>query len=422
MKSIFLSALFCMLMACGSGTTTTTTSSDPLADNDWRLISSRVDGGLEFNGSSSTLTIINNDDSELPTPTLHLYDLSTGEYSELTVNSNTSLLENNDLLSSEIASSSTFTGIVLFPGDTAPADTSLIELAFDGSPEGIFFTADVFAAMSPAIINPSASFSSNPNPGNWNFTMQLGTEYLSGSNCPSGSVGFSTTGDADLFVSSNGEMFTMSIDGEIINFDLTSTSSGLYESPEYVFALASDPVTYGTNEYELTVSGQTNLDGHLKWDNNQGCTASYPISLDFESLSSPNLIALCEVSWTVDYVTPLVCGNSVISPALMTNLVYATANVDVTYAGADPVMLTLDSFFGDATLMHMGNNMYGNFMPNQVLGTTPDYLGMPLTLVGGYQFFAISSTQMVGYLNLLGFGANPCSSAVQVTLTASSSC
>ncbi len=367
------------------------------------------------------LILVNQSDEVAGAPSLTHYDLATGEPETVSVDE-----------ADELAPDGSAAYDVGLPSDVLAEDGALISLSLGESEASIFRTAEDYANLSPAIV-PSALMaggelaglggSVTPNPGNWSFEMTLGTGYLSGSSCPDGGSSGTTTGEADLIVSNDGFSAMWMIDGEVVTFNRMSASDN-YQSPSYVFEVENDEsVVYGTSRWTLTPASQTSIAGELHWDNSLGCTADYPISMTFDSLADPSIYALCEGTWTIVY-NPIVCGSTVVDPSALPLLPYASGELDVSYAAAIPLFLSYDSVTGYQSLPNIsGTNMYGTGYPNMTLGPAVlDSLGNPLVLVGGVQMTALSTTQIVGIVNVIGFGVNPCSGSGTFTMTSLSGC
>lgn len=418
-----LTLMIASLAACGGGSTPADGGVDEsdLADDDWRAISNSADilFGLKFAGAAGALTIINNSASAIGAPALTTYDPSSWEAVSIAVSG-----------AADIAAGGAAELSFTFPGDAAPAASALTSLSLGGSEAAIFVTAAAYAALSPAILDPSvgaglsftASPYATPNSGTWNFQMSLGTEYLSGTNCPSSPLGMTSSGETTLYISNSGYSAVWMADGNVVTFN-RSASSGDFESPSYTFPVATDDGTvYGTNRWVLAPLSQTSISGTLVWDNSLGCSANYPITMNFVSAANPSTINLCEGAWSISY-GPIACGANVVSPAALPGLPYPSGTLDVSYAADVPIALTFDSLSSYQALPNIGGtNTYGSGFPNMTLGPTVDFLGAPLVIVGGFQMTALSSTQIVGVMNVMGFGPNACAGATAFTMTPVSGC
>ena len=384
-----------------------------LDDDQWRAITNNGEilAGIELNSPTGELTIVNHSSSTIGAPSLTTYDLSTGTPMFIAVSE-----------AAEIESGETAIKEIKFPGSTGPDDSALIVLSLGGEEAAVFMTNEVYSALPPAIINPYPIPSVTPNPGIWHFEMQLGTEYLSGSNCPTGSAESTSSGEAKLYPSNNGLSATLLIDGSVVMFSRSSVH-GAFESPTYNFPVETEDesVVYGTNKWTISATSGTSITGILEWDNSLGCRANYPIEMEFISLNDPSIHALCEGMWSISF-GPINCGGVPIVPSSFPGLLFPSGNLDVTYALGTPSSLTFDMMTGFLALPFIGSNMYGLGVPNIILGFTTDLFGLPLSVVGGFQMFALSPSLIQGVITIHGYGANPCSGAATFTMTFPSGC
>jgi hypothetical protein len=77
---------------------------------------------------------------------------------------------------------------------------------------------------------------------------------------------------------------------------------------------------------------------------------------------------------------------------------------------------------GFLALPYIGGNTYGLGVPNVLLGIATDSSGFPLSVVGGFQMFALSPTFITGVMTIHGNGANPCLGSATFTMTSLSGC
>lgn len=406
--------LICPFSGCSSGSTEERSPESSLESAQWRSITNdgNVLMGIEFDNSTAELTVINQSDNSVGSPSLTTYDLSTGDGREL-----------NSVTAAAIATEASYQGSFTFPGSEGPEDTALITASLGGEQAAVFVTSGEYAEFSPSFINPTLSSYVSPNPGEWGFEMQIGTDYLSGPNCPtspSGSV--TTSGDTTLYVSNNGYAAMWIADDSVVTFSRSSTIQD-FVSSSYSFPVESeDAVVYGTNKWTLTPLSQVSITGVLNWDNSLGCTAAYPITMNFQNLADPSIFALCEGNWTVSY-NPIVCGATVIEPGFLPSLPSGSGTLDLTYALDIPLSLSFSTFSGYQSLPNLGGtNIYGSGVPNIVLGSTLDALGNPLVIVGGIQMVAMSTTTIQGVLTVLGYGATPCTGTSTFNMSAVTGC
>lgn len=403
-KTFFILFMLSFSVSCGDS---------DLDDDQWRAITnnSEILAGIKFNSPTGELTIVNNSSSTIGAPALTTYDLSTGTPMSIAVSG-----------AAEIASGETAKNEVTFPGDSGPDDSALITLSLGGEEAAVFMTSEIYSTLSPAITAPSLIPSLTPNPGNWYFEMQLGTEYLTGSHCPTEPGESTSSGGAKFYTSSNGLSANLYIDSALVFFS-RSSADGPFRSPTYNFPVRTedDSVVYGTNKWTLSVSSVTSITGFLEWDNSLGCSANYPIEMDFISLADPSIHALCEGMWSITF-GPIVCGGVPIDPSPLGGLPAPLSNLDVTYAYDTPSSLTIGTMTGFLALPYIGGNTYGLGVPNVLLGIATDSSGFPLSVVGGFQMFALSPTFITGVMTIHGNGANPCLGSATFTMTSLSGC
>lgn len=411
-----LISYFVFLSACsssGSGSADVDPES-ALASADWRSITNdgNVLAGIKFSGATAELTVINHSSGEVGSPSLTSYDLSTGEAISI-----------GPVTETAITAGGSYQGSFTFPGSSSPESSALITGSFGGEQAAVFVTAETYASLSPSYIDPSLSSYISPYSGTWDFEMQIGTDYLSGSNCPSSPSGSTTTsGDATLYVSDSGYSAMWLIDGSVVTFSRSAINQD-FVSPDYTFPVESDSGTvYGNNGWTLTPQSQSSITGVLNWDNTLGCTATYPVAMTSQSTSTSPSIILCEGIWNITY-NPIVCGATVIPSGSLPLLPNGSGTLDVSYAADIPLFLSFSSFASYQSLPNLGGtNVYGSGLPNMTLGTTVDFSGNPLVIVGGTQMTAISSTSIQGVLTVYGFGPNPCTGTSTFTMSSVSGC
>ncbi|MFA4875083.1 MAG: hypothetical protein WC690_07045, partial [bacterium] len=345
------------------------------------------------------------------TPAVAMYDFDTGQPVPL-----------NSISPAKVASGQYASADFTFSDGTAPADTALMTLTLGDDQAAVFMPSSAYSDLSPIVFDPALSTYINPTSGEWGFEMDLGTEYLTGANCPSTPLGMVSSGECALTVSTNGYAAAWTIEDSVIALN-RSALSNTFESATYYFEVESESGTvYGINRWMLTPSSSTAIAGMLEWNNNLGCSANYPIRMNYNLSSSPVIHQLCEGLWNISYST-MACGGNAITPASLPMLPYPQVTLDVTYLIDDPVYLTLGSLSGYQSLPNVGGtNIYGTLLPNVVLGTIDTPLGPPLTIVAGLQLTAVSPTQMMGVLMMNGYGITPCSGTGVVMMTSVTGC
>lgn len=427
-----------LLVSCGTATeaasatdpTDPATTPNPIADAAWRLATNRnVQAGLTFDGAIGTLTVSNQSGVALESPSLFLFDTTTGAQSSVSLDG-----------AAAIADGATFTGTLTYPGGASPAESAYFGLSLGSETVGRFYTAAAFAALPVRItegaaretdlnlaVAKSPSSPTIPTSGTWNFSMTGQVTNLSGVNCPtSGSAGFVSAGSTTLTVDCNGLSADLAIDTSHLALDLISTTAATYRSPSYTFPVSDgETVVTGSNYFEVTATATSALSGSLYWDNSLGCTATYPITMTLQAASSATIYDLCEGSWTLSYDAPVVCGATPLvlaSLPLAPSAIGTLATIDL--ASGLPLAFNYASATGNIYLFRMGcTNTYGNTLVPFLFGATIDSFGNPLVLGLAFQTFATSPTTMTGFGLLLGTGATTnCAVTFPFTLTAASGC
>jgi hypothetical protein len=407
----FLVFLVLVLSTTSCGGTGSGSSNNHDINNDpWRSITNNgtITSGIDVSGSLGMLSVINNSDSTIELPSLSVYDSAAGSAVAVVVEGATS-----------VPAGATANGSFSFPGGATPDDYTLIMLYFGNDQAAVFVTASTYGNLSPAILHPetyseattSLSNYINPHSGTWNFQMDMSASHLVGTNCPSSPLSFVTSGETSFYVSNNGYSASWNVDDNIIAFNRSISNDSFLSQTYYFEVEGEETTTYGHNSWTLTPDSSTSMTGTLDWDNNLGCTAGYPITMEYYSSSAPVIYTLCEGAWTVMYST-LVCGSSIITnPASIPNLPLSGA-LNVVYDSlGSPVLLTFNNISSYQSLINAGgSNTYGTGFPNMDLGVITDPLLGPIELIGGFQMTASSSNSLFGTVTLTGYyDATTCS-------------
>ena len=407
------------LLACGGNGET-----DPLANADWRTItnSGKILAGITVDGTFGTLAVENNSDSKIAVPSLSIYDLESGEATAVTADG-----------AAAVAAGSSTIGTFSFPSGSAPEDTALMLLYIGDAAAAVFVTAESYANLSPAVLYPatepdsiaaiSAKFTTiTVLSGNWDFSMDLSASYLTGTNCPNTSPSYTTSGETAFYFSDNNYVGSWHVYDNVVVLNSVSSSNTL-QSQTYSFPVETEDesTVYGTNYWQLTPTSSTYINGTLEWDNSLGCTASYPITLEYQTPATPFIWRPCDGTWNVDY-SLITCGMSSLSAASLTILPFPTAELNTTYYPAphddEPLFMELSSFNGFEAVYNCGNsNTYGSAFPNIQLGSVTGPLGYPIQIVGGIQLTVVSETLIMGTIVTQGYGYPPCSGIGIFTMT-----
>lgn len=418
---ITLYGLSLSLITCGGSGDVD--DSDVFADAEWQLLTTRdIQGGITFDGTTGTLTLVDDSGSDLGTRILFVFDTSSGE-------------ESTAGISEE---SNTFT----YPGDAKPGDSAYFGLALDGVKIGKFVTSATFKELPLSVVNgPSEETTSAlsslikqtsipvPTDGSWDFSMDVSSSYLSGSNCPSGSASFTSEGEATLNMSCDGYTVDLDIDGEHVSYHLTS--SYIYRSPDYTFPVLDeeDNIVYGSNYYEMTPASTMAIGGNLHWDNSLGCTATYPYTLELLAETPATINDVCEGSWILSYPATIPCGSELIVLPSLSFMPLITGEVSTnSLPSGSPVDFTFDDGTTSFYLIRQGcTNIYGNLYVPAIIGVGFDSNGLPMIIDVGIQLMALSTTEMygTGLLNVLSTapsGTNCSAVPFLFTMTSLSSC
>jgi hypothetical protein len=436
---IFLLPLF--ICACGSGaepeTEDSDDSSDLFSDAAWRLVNNfDVQAGITFESDLGTITIINNSSVSVATPSIVHYDTTTGEESSLTISS-----------SASIAAGDTFTGTFTYPTGAAAENGDFFGILFGEYMGGKFFTSDDFnnlplfitdgpsdetsADLSSSIKNPGSPIV--PKNGVWGFAMTGDTSNLIGTNCPSSSAGFTSSGDSNFSLSCDGNSADLFIDDQYVSFYFSSTSGeGQYESPDYNFPVrdAEDNIVYGTNSFNLTPSTTEAMTGELNWDNSLGCSATYPITMAFETPLSIDVNDICEGVWNISYAGSATCGTDIISISAIPFVPQSASSLStIDLPTGVPLAINLTTAALPLHLLRQGcTNTYGSLLIPTAMGSYIVPSSGDLYLVDlSLQLFALSESSMMGSgmfhgRNISDPTATECYAPISLTMSAITPC
>ena len=115
--------------------------------------------------------------------------------------------------------------------------------------------------------------------GDYDFSMDVSTGNLSGSQCPTQPGSVASAGTATITTADDASSITMALDSQTVSFDRLADND--YESAVSNFPVmdaSGNPAT-GTVFFELTVTSDTSATGSTNWDNLQGCQGFYPFTL-----------------------------------------------------------------------------------------------------------------------------------------------
>ncbi len=177
-------------------------------------------------------------------------------------------------------------------GEAADLDSSMSTVIVPAGPVvGVSLSTDDFDFVVPFTEPAAAMYSSSwepasvmPRSGYWTLEMLIGAEYLSGARCPSGGSTFATTGPAEIVTNDGGWSLTLIADNEYIPAQRQSLHSATYVSGERPFLVQTEEgQTHGVAVYELVAVSPDRIEGTLTWDNHDGCTARYPITIDLDA-------------------------------------------------------------------------------------------------------------------------------------------
>lgn len=169
-----------------------------------------------------------------------------------------------------------------------------------------------------------------PLSGRWNLTMEAGN--LAGPQCPSSLGTFTTTGPAYLQVSNDGFFATLSIESRYY------PSNGMFVDDIYNYysQLQNFPTfdgdgnqTTGSARVEFVAASSEFIRGQLIWDNREGCTGNYPITMVFEAPFDLPLYTAQSGIWDIDFDEPIECDDTIIIPSAFSGFPSGEVDVDV---------------------------------------------------------------------------------------------
>jgi hypothetical protein len=186
-----------------------------------------------------------------------------------------------------------------------------VVLSADGLDFLVPFTHLAAAAYSPTWEPASVM----PRSGHWMLEMLVGAEYLSGPECASGGSAFVSIGDAQIATNSGGWSFTLIADGQYISAQRQALHTAIYVTGERPFPVqTANGSTLGVAVYQFEAVTPDRLEGTLTWDNNDGCSGTYPITVELEvpydfiyDIPEPGLWQLeTDLTSTCGMVTPMI--------------------------------------------------------------------------------------------------------------------
>lgn len=156
---------------------------------------------------------------------------------------------------------------------------------------GVVLSADGLDFLVPFTPLAAAAYSSSwepasvmPRSGYWSLEMLVGAEYLSGPRCASGGSTFASVGEAQIATNSGGWSFTLIADDQYITAHRQAIHTATYVSDERPFLVqTADDSTLGEAVYQFEAVTPDRLEGTLTWNNHDGCTGTYPITIELEA-------------------------------------------------------------------------------------------------------------------------------------------
>lgn len=142
----------------------------------------------------------------------------------------------------------------------------------------------ILSLLSLIIIGAGCSTTPNddigvvPLSGTWSFDMTGSTSDLSGVKCPNIAAGFESGGDAELWVNEFGNIALMKLDEQRLVFHKQLIPEYLYKTGIRMFP--SKWESPGTVFFDFVANTTDSIVGTLHWNNNAGCTADYPFTME----------------------------------------------------------------------------------------------------------------------------------------------
>ena len=370
-----------------------------ITEGEWILENNEIKASLSFSGSNSgNLEIENKSEKNIDDIIIYNIIPDTGEKTNL-----------------EVKDKKT----VKFPGDKAPDDFALIGITLGDTDYGLFMSSSIMSTLPNPLYPPDNPSTIRPTSGVWDFAMSADTGNLSGTECPSGPGGFSSSGEATLNVSSNGLNAVLDIDDQFVSFTRPNPNDTLYDSYEMSFPTMDkegNPTT-GTVRFSFNVVDQEVIDnGILAWDDLQGCTGTYPFTLEFKYATEIPSYVPSQGLWQTTSA-PVFCGASPDLSAFL-NMPQGVGDMSVTGGGPLPLMLNLSTSTIPLFMMQNEDSNFYSVMPNFIyLGNYFDPItNMNISYTGTlFNFMATSETNITGVM--LVNGSNGCSNIVPITIS-----
>jgi hypothetical protein len=265
---------------------------------------------------------------------------------------------------------------------------------------GVALSGDSIDFLVPFTTVAAAAYSSTwepasvmPRSGYWRLEMLAGAEYLSGPRCASGGSTFASIGEAQIATSPGGWSFTLIADDQYISAQRQALHTATYVSGERPFLVqTANGSTLGVAVYQFEAVTPDRLEGSLAWDNHDGCTGTYPITIELEApydfiydIPEPGI-------WQLQIDLTSTCGT--VAPTITTIDLDVTGGVGGLPALADGGWLSL--VVGDnGNLASLGSLL----LPGAtalVLPPTPPLTPVPASVLGTIQMVPTAPGSYIG--------------------------
>lgn len=368
-----------------------------LVATDYLLITNKLKASII--SAEKKLIIENKTQEILAQPSLYIYEPGNKDKKDISIKA-----------SKEIAAGETaeFT----MESDESIKEGAFIGLKLGGELHGGFYAASIMSSLPFMFSAPDDPATIRPTSGYWQFTMSGNSGDLAGNDCPNGAAAFSSLGEVKLDVAQDGLSSTMNLDSQNINFYRPDINTTNYESYEYSF---NTPTSVGVVSFTFDAVDQEKIQGEIHWDNNEGCSATYPFAMELVQPTEFPPYVPKQGTWNLTYQNQITCGDIVIYPASL-YIPVNIGNLNVEGGGPNPMMLNYSMANGSLNLIQQGyTNHYQAAMAMQFLGIYTDpSTGNIYPLSGTYDLWLNSETSATGLLML--FGPENCSVPVPFSL------
>jgi hypothetical protein len=269
--------------------------------------------------------------------------------------------------------------------------------------------------------NPDNASTIRPTSGIWDFNIQASAANLSGPDCPQGSAGISSNGEARLEVSPDGLNAALNIDEQAVSFVRPNYNDTLYDSYEmgFISKNGEDQAIPGTVRFTFNVIDQEKIEnGKIFWDNKNGCTGTYPFTMELVQATEIQPYVPSQGIWAINHSMPIYCGiNAAELTPYLTNLPNGSGNMTVTGGGPMSLLLNLASTPVPFSAIQNGySNFYNATTGNIYLGSAVNALTSTNTTYYGQYINIIANSETSISAMILITGSDGCSVLVPFSI------